>query len=138
MADDCKGINQYAVPLGIVLVRDTVITICQSDSIVLEDFAKNRYRQYPVQTMEGFVISILGRAVMVYIRLLKYVCPPWPMIARESISMLFLSVSSWSAILSSPSAKVTASFLRILQRTGTANIRFRQWKVLSSAFSVVQ
>ena len=73
MADDCKGINQYAVPLGIVLTRDTVITICQSDSIVLEDFSKNRYRQYPVQTMEGFVISILGRAVMVYIRLLKYI-----------------------------------------------------------------
>jgi len=73
LADDCKGINQYAVPLGIVLVRDTVITICQSDSIVLEDFAKNRYRQYPVQTAEGFVVSILGRAVMVYIRLLKYI-----------------------------------------------------------------
>ena len=73
LADDCKGINQYAVPLGIVLYKDTVITICQSDSIVLEDFAKNRYRQYPVETKEGFVISILGRAVMVYIRLLKYI-----------------------------------------------------------------
>lgn len=73
LADDCKGINQYAVPLGIVLYKDTVITICQSDSIVLEDFSKNRFRQYPVETKEGFVISILGRAVMVYIRLLKYI-----------------------------------------------------------------
>jgi magnesium transporter len=73
MADDCKGINQYAVPLGIVLYKDTVITICQSDSIVLEDLSRNRYRQYPVGTKEGFVISILGRAVMVYIRLLKYI-----------------------------------------------------------------
>lgn len=73
LADDCKGINQYTVPLGIVLYSDTVITICQSDSIVLEDFSKNRYRQYPVQTMEGFVLSILGRAVMVFIRLLKYI-----------------------------------------------------------------
>ncbi|HKL59037.1 MAG TPA: magnesium transporter CorA family protein [Sphaerochaeta sp.] len=73
LADDSKGINQYAVPLGIVLYKDTVITICQSDSIVLEDFSKNRFRQYPVATKEGFVISILGRATMVYIRLLKYV-----------------------------------------------------------------
>jgi magnesium transporter len=73
MADDCKGINQYAVPLGIVLYENTVITICQSDSIVLEDFSKNRFRQYPVDTKEGFVLSILGRAVMVYIRLLKYI-----------------------------------------------------------------
>ena len=73
LADDSKGINQYAVPLGIVLYKDMVITICQSDSIVLEDFSKNRFRQYPVATKEGFVISILGRATMVYIRLLKYV-----------------------------------------------------------------
>jgi len=73
LADDSKGINQYAVPLGIVLYKDTVITICQSDSIVLEDFSKNRFRQYPVATKEGFVISILGRATMVYIRLLKYI-----------------------------------------------------------------
>lgn len=73
LADESKGINQYAVPLGIVLYKDTVITICQGDSIVLEDFSKNRFRQYPVQTKEGFVISILGRATMVYIRLLKYI-----------------------------------------------------------------
>lgn len=73
LSDDSKGINQYAVPLGIVLYKDTVITICQSDSIVLEDFSKNRFRQYPVATKEGFVISILGRATMVYIRLLKYI-----------------------------------------------------------------
>ena len=73
LADDSKGINQYAVPLGIVLYKDMVITICQSDSIVLEDFSKNRFRQYPIATREGFVISILGRATMVYIRLLKYI-----------------------------------------------------------------
>ena len=73
LADESKGINQYAVPLCIVLYKDTVITICQGDSIVLEDFSKNRFRQYPVQTKEGFVISILGRATMIYIRLLRYI-----------------------------------------------------------------
>lgn len=72
LAEDIHGITQNAVPLGIVLFPDKVITICQSDSVVLEDFARNRFRQYPVDTKEGFVISILGRAAMVYIRLLKY------------------------------------------------------------------
>ena len=71
-ADDSHGINQYCVPLGIVMFSDTIVTICQSDSVILEDFARNRFRQYPVQTMEGFVISLMGRAAMVYIRLLKY------------------------------------------------------------------
>jgi magnesium transporter len=68
-ADDSHGINQYCVPLGIVMKGDQIITICQSDSVILEDFARNRFRQYPVQTQEGFVISLMGRAAMV---LLKY------------------------------------------------------------------
>lgn len=62
-----------AIPLGIVLFPDKVITICQGDSIVLEDFAKQRFRQYPMGTKEGFVISLLGRSALVYIRLLKYI-----------------------------------------------------------------
>jgi magnesium transporter len=71
-ADDSHGINQYCVPLGIVMFPGTIVTICQSDSVILEDFARNRFRQYPVQTQEGFVISLMGRAAMVFIRLLKY------------------------------------------------------------------
>lgn len=71
-ADDSHGINQYCVPLGIVMQKNMIITICQSDSVILEDFARNRFRQYPVQTQEGFVISLMGRAAMVFIRLLKY------------------------------------------------------------------
>ncbi len=71
-AEDAHGINQYCVPLGIVMMENTIITICQSDSVILEDFSRNRFRQYPIETQEGFVISIMGRAAMVYIRLLKY------------------------------------------------------------------
>ncbi len=71
-ADDSHGINQYCVPLGIVIKDNTIVTVCQSDSVVLEDFARNRFRKYPVQTQEGFVISLMARATMVFIRLLKY------------------------------------------------------------------
>lgn len=71
--DDVEGVNQYAIPLGIVMFDQMLITICQSDSIVLEDFARKRFRQYPVETKEGFVISIMERSALVYIRLLKYI-----------------------------------------------------------------
>lgn len=71
--DDENEISQTCVPLGVILFPKMVITICQGDSVVLEDFAKARFRQYPVDTKEGFVISILGRAALVYIRLLKYI-----------------------------------------------------------------
>lgn len=66
------GIDQQAIPLGIVIFPNLVITICQGDSVVLEDLAKHRFRKYPIQTIEGFVISIMNRAAMVYIRLLKF------------------------------------------------------------------
>ena len=71
--DDEKPLERTSIPLGIVLFPDKVITICRGDSVVIDDFARHRFRQCPVDTKEGFVISILGHAALVYIRLLKYI-----------------------------------------------------------------
>lgn len=71
--DNIDGTMQNTVPLGVILFGDKVLTICQSDSVVLCDLAKNRFRQYPLETKEGFVLSILGRATQVFLRLLKLV-----------------------------------------------------------------
>ena len=71
--DEDKPLERTSIPLGIVLFPDKVITICRGDSVVIDDFARHRFRQCPVDTKEGFVISILGRAALVYIRLLKYI-----------------------------------------------------------------
>ena len=57
-------LDQQALPLGIVLFPHMIITICQGDSVVLEDFSRNRYRHYPVSSIEGFVVSLMGRATM--------------------------------------------------------------------------
>lgn len=71
--DEDNPLTRGAIPLGIVLYPDKVITICQANSVVLEDFARSRFRQYPVDTKEGFVLSILGRSSLVFIRILKYI-----------------------------------------------------------------
>ena len=71
--DDEKPLERTSIPLGILLFPDKVITVCRGDSVVIDDFARHRFRQCPVETKEGFVISILGRAALVYIRLLKYI-----------------------------------------------------------------
>ena len=71
--DDDKPLERTTIPLGIVLFPDKVITICRGDSVVIDDFARRRFRQCPVDTKEGFVVSILGRAALVYIRFLKYI-----------------------------------------------------------------
>ncbi len=72
LSENDDTLDQQALPVGIVLFPNLLITICQGDSVVLEDFAKKRYRHYPVSSMEGFVISLMGRATMVYIRVLKF------------------------------------------------------------------
>ena len=66
-------LERTTVPLGIILFPDRIITICHGDSVVIDDFARHRVRRCPVNTKEGFVISILGRAALVYIRFLKYI-----------------------------------------------------------------
>ena len=71
--DDEKPLERTSIPLGILLFPDKVITVCRGDSVVIDDFARHRFRQCPVSTKEGFVISILGRAALVYISLLKYI-----------------------------------------------------------------
>ena len=71
--DDDKPLERTTIPLGMVLYPDKIITICRGDSVVIDDFARRRFRQCPVETKEGFVLSILGRAALVYIRFLKYI-----------------------------------------------------------------
>lgn len=71
--DEDNPLERTSIPLGILLFPDKVITVCRGDSVVIDDFARHRFRQCPVSTKEGFVISILGRAALVYIRLLKYI-----------------------------------------------------------------
>ena len=66
--DEDNPLTRNAVPLGIVLYPDKVITVCQADSVVLEDFARSRFRQYPVDTKEGFVLSIRVSASILWIR----------------------------------------------------------------------
>ncbi len=70
--DEDNPLERSCIPLGVVIYPDTVLTICRGDSVVIDDFARHRFRSCPVDTKEGFVISILGRAALVYIRLLKY------------------------------------------------------------------
>ncbi len=71
--DEDNPLERTSIPLGMLLFPDKVITVCRGDSVVIDDFARHRFRQCPVSTKEGFVISILGRAALVYIRLLKYI-----------------------------------------------------------------
>ena len=70
--DEEDPLVRTCIPLGIILYPDKIITICKEDNVVVDELAKRRVRSCPVDTKEGLVISILGRAALVYIRMLKY------------------------------------------------------------------
>ena len=71
--DEDNPLVRTCMPLGMLLYPDKIVTITKEDSVVIDDLARRRVRSCPVDTKEGLVISILGRAALVYIRLLKYI-----------------------------------------------------------------
>ncbi len=61
----------FTAPVGIVLFPDRVVTVCWADSEVLSDMADNRVRGLSLENRNAFVLRLLGRAAIVYLRHLK-------------------------------------------------------------------
>ncbi len=64
-------ISYITVPLGIVLFKNTIITICWTDCEVLHDLAANRIRDLTLSDFPAFVIRILSRSDSTFLRYLK-------------------------------------------------------------------
>ncbi|MDR2467743.1 MAG: magnesium transporter CorA family protein [Spirochaetaceae bacterium] len=61
----------YTVPIGIILFADTIVTVCQRSSDAIDDIALNRVRGLSMQGKPAFVLNILGRAALTYLKALK-------------------------------------------------------------------
>jgi len=61
----------YTAPLGILLFPDRIITICHSDNEVMEDLRGGRVKGLDLRNKSAFVLHLLGRAAVVYLRHLK-------------------------------------------------------------------
>ncbi len=61
----------FTAPVGVVLFPDRVVTVCWADSEVLTDMAENRVRGLSLENRNAFVLRLLGRAAIVYLRHLK-------------------------------------------------------------------
>jgi magnesium transporter len=61
----------YTAPLGILLFPDRIVTICHSDNEVMEDLRSGRVKGLDLRNKSAFVLHLLGRAAMVYLRHLK-------------------------------------------------------------------
>lgn len=61
----------FTVPIGIIIKKKTIITICWTDSEVLKDFGANRVRNIRLNDFPSFIVQIINRANLNFLRYLK-------------------------------------------------------------------
>lgn len=64
-------VSYFTIPLGILLFPDMVLTICWADCEVLHDLTNNRVRGLTLSDLPAFVVRVLARADLIYLRYLK-------------------------------------------------------------------
>ena len=66
-----NDVSYLTAPLGIILYPDKVITICWTDCEVLHDMAANRVKNLTLSDLPSFVVMVLARADLIFLRYLK-------------------------------------------------------------------
>lgn len=69
--DNSFEVSYFTVPVGIILYPDKIVTICQRSSDVLDDLTGHRVRDFSVKNKNTFVLNLMGRAALSYLRALK-------------------------------------------------------------------
>lgn len=68
------AINLYStVPLGIILMKDIIITVCLRESSIIKEFEKNKVKNFCTYFKTRFVFQLLYRNSEVYLQYLKNV-----------------------------------------------------------------
>ncbi|HOX31220.1 MAG TPA: magnesium transporter CorA family protein [Spirochaetales bacterium] len=73
----------YTVPLGVLLFPDRIVTICQTDCELLGELSSGRAKHLDPANKAAFLLHILGRAAIVYLRYLKDINRRTAAIERE-------------------------------------------------------
>jgi magnesium transporter len=64
-------VSYFTIPLGILLYPNMILTICWADCEVLHDVTNNRVRGLTLLDLPAFVIRVLARADLIFLRYLK-------------------------------------------------------------------
>jgi len=64
-------VSYFSIPLGVIIKGKMMITICWTDCEVLKDFSANRVKGITLSDFPAFIIQILSRADITYLRYLK-------------------------------------------------------------------
>jgi magnesium transporter len=64
-------VSYFTIPLGILLYPDKILTICWADCELLNDLTNNKVRGLTLKDLPAFVVRILARADLIFLRYLK-------------------------------------------------------------------
>ncbi len=64
-------VSYFTVPLGIILFPNLILTICWTDCELLRDLTANRVRGVTLADLPAFVVRVLARADLIFLRYLK-------------------------------------------------------------------
>ena len=64
-------VSYFTIPLGILLYPDKIVTICWADCELLNDLTNNKVRGLSLTDLPAFVVRILARADLIFLRYLK-------------------------------------------------------------------
>ncbi|NJD04414.1 MAG: magnesium transporter CorA family protein [Ruminiclostridium sp.] len=72
---DKDGINNLysTIPMGIILLKDAIITVCLRENTIIKDFEKKRIKSFYTYYKTRFVFQLLYKNAAQYLQYLKYI-----------------------------------------------------------------
>jgi magnesium transporter len=61
------------LPIGIILLKDTIITVCAKETDIISDFIDNRIKHCSTTDPHKFILQIFLRSVLLYLQYLKQI-----------------------------------------------------------------
>jgi len=120
----------FTVPCGIFLFSDRIVTICQTDCEALQDLRSGKAKGLDLKNKSAFVLHLLGRSAIVFLRFLKEINRRTSAIERElqasvkNHELTQLLSSEKSLVFFTTSLKSNEILLEKLQATKA--IRFKE------------
>ncbi|HEY9053725.1 MAG TPA: magnesium transporter CorA family protein [Rectinemataceae bacterium] len=81
--DHTFEVAYFTVPVGIIIFPDKIVTICQRSSEVLDDLTGHRIKDFSLKNKSAFVLNLMGRSALTYLRFLKDLIKRMAIIERE-------------------------------------------------------
>ena len=63
----------FTVPIGIILAKDFIITVCSKESVVIQDFINGKVKNFSTLNRQRFVLQVFLRSTMLFLQYLKQI-----------------------------------------------------------------